>query len=31
LVKEKASLNEKLQNNEITDGCIVFVEETREV
>lgn len=31
LVKEKASLNEKLQNNEITDNCIVFVEETREV
>ena len=31
LVKEKASLNEKLQNNEITDSCIVFVEETREV
>lgn len=31
LVKNKISLNEKIQNSEITDNCIVFIEDTREV
>ena len=31
LVKNKSSLEQQLQNNEITDNCIVFIEETHEI